>query len=59
MSYAKGIIATAPFMIHFSDGFVYGAGPLTCGVRAVYPKLLFIFHILPVSRQSPFKSLVI
>jgi len=43
------ISAGAPFLIHGSDGYVYGADGLACGVRPVYPKSQFLFHLLPVS----------
>ncbi|KAF9470914.1 hypothetical protein BDN70DRAFT_888629 [Pholiota conissans] len=47
-----GLVASAPFMIHSSLGYVYGAAPLGCGVRAVYPTLMFIFHLLPILLAS-------
>lgn len=43
------ISAGSPFLIKRSDGFVYGADGLTCGVRPVYPRSQFLFHLLPVS----------
>jgi hypothetical protein len=43
------ISAGAPFLIKRSDGFVYGADGLTCGIRPVYPRSQFLFHLLPVS----------
>lgn len=43
------ISAGAPFLINSSEGYVYGADGLACGVRPVYPKLQFLFHLLPVS----------
>ncbi|KAJ3516138.1 hypothetical protein NLJ89_g1317 [Agrocybe chaxingu] len=41
-------IAAAPFLIHDSAGFVYGADGLACGVRSIFPRLQFLFHLLPI-----------
>lgn len=43
------ISASAPFLIHGPEGYVYGADGLACAVRPVYPKSQFFFHLLPVS----------
>ncbi|KIM40010.1 hypothetical protein M413DRAFT_189985 [Hebeloma cylindrosporum] len=44
----SGLMAGAPFLIHGADGYVYGADGLACGVRPVYPKSQFLFHLLPI-----------
>jgi len=41
-------IAGAPFLINEPEGYVYGADGLSCGVRSVYRRLQFFFHLFPV-----------
>jgi len=41
-------VGLIPYMISMSDGPVYGAVGLTCGVRSVYPKTQFFLHLLPI-----------
>ncbi|KAF8150756.1 hypothetical protein B0H34DRAFT_824442 [Crassisporium funariophilum] len=43
---ASVLAASAPFMFKNPEGFVYGADGLACGVRAIFPKMQFLFHIL-------------
>ena len=40
--------AAIPFGIRSSYGSVYGPDEFVCGIRSVFPKLLFFFHLLPV-----------
>ncbi len=46
----KRNLAVIPFFIKLSEGYIYGAGVIACGVRSSYPQLQFIFHILPVRK---------
>ncbi|KAH9481673.1 hypothetical protein JR316_0006200 [Psilocybe cubensis] len=46
------LVAVGPFFVHPEEGYVYGAAGLMCGVRAIFPKALFIFHILPILLAS-------
>jgi hypothetical protein len=46
------LVGVAPLWIHRQEGYVYGPNGLGCGVRQVYPKLQFIFHILPILLAS-------
>lgn len=55
--YAKELAAVAPFVIRLPEGYIYGPGEMVCGVQAVYPKLQFVFHLLPVSQILNFGSL--
>lgn len=50
-------LAVIPFFIKLSEGYIYGAGVIACGVRSSYPQLQFIFHILPVRNLSSLCSL--
>ncbi|KJA26358.1 hypothetical protein HYPSUDRAFT_133126, partial [Hypholoma sublateritium FD-334 SS-4] len=45
-------LAVIPFFIKLSEGYIYGAGVIACGVRSSYPKLQFIFHLLPILLAS-------
>ncbi|KAF9453453.1 hypothetical protein P691DRAFT_800720 [Macrolepiota fuliginosa MF-IS2] len=43
-----GIAASVPFVLHQTGGDIYGPAGLSCGVRDIFPKLQFIFHLLPI-----------
>ncbi|TFK40233.1 hypothetical protein BDQ12DRAFT_488623 [Crucibulum laeve] len=52
------LLAAVPFMMHNPDGFVYGANGFSCGVRAIYPKAEFMFHLLPIFVASVFSAVL-
>ncbi|KAF5359541.1 hypothetical protein D9756_003319 [Leucocoprinus leucothites] len=47
-----GIAASIPFFFHDPAGSIYGPAGLSCGVRAIFPKLDFILHLLPIFLAS-------
>ncbi|KAF4613647.1 hypothetical protein D9613_007870 [Agrocybe pediades] len=42
------LVSLIPFMVQLPDGPIYGVDDLICGVRGIYPKLSFLFHLLPI-----------
>jgi hypothetical protein len=46
------VIATAPLLVHQSLGPLYGISALSCGVKRVYAKQQFLFHLLPIFLAS-------
>lgn len=45
---ANGIPAAVPLALREPEGNIYGPAGLSCGVRDIFPKFQFIFHLLPV-----------
>ncbi|PPQ98759.1 hypothetical protein CVT24_003456 [Panaeolus cyanescens] len=45
-----GVVGALPFAHKQHDGlgFIYGADGLSCGVRSIFPKAQFLFHLLPI-----------
>ncbi|KAF9036172.1 hypothetical protein BJ165DRAFT_619287 [Panaeolus papilionaceus] len=45
-----GVVGALPFAHKQKDGlgFLYGADGLSCGVRSIFPKAQFLFHLLPI-----------
>ncbi|KDR78896.1 hypothetical protein GALMADRAFT_1365568 [Galerina marginata CBS 339.88] len=52
------LIALIPFMLHMPEGHVYGANGLSCSVRQTFPKLQFVFHLLPILLASFFGAIL-
>jgi hypothetical protein len=46
------VIATAPLLAHQPLGPLYGVSALSCGVKRVYAKQQFLFHLLPILLAS-------
>ncbi|KXN91683.1 hypothetical protein AN958_12535 [Leucoagaricus sp. SymC.cos] len=42
------VAASIPFVLHDPEGSIYGPSGLSCGVRDIFPKLQFVFHLLPI-----------
>lgn len=45
---SDSMIASLPLYLPRPSGEIYGISGLSCGVRDIYPKSMFLFHLLPV-----------
>ncbi|KAF7375182.1 hypothetical protein MSAN_00404800 [Mycena sanguinolenta] len=56
---ASGVNAAAPlFTKDTSAGPLYGISGLSCGIREVYPRTLFFFHLFPIFITSIMSALL-
>ncbi|KAF7312149.1 hypothetical protein MIND_00227400 [Mycena indigotica] len=46
------VLAAAPLIQKLDNGAPYGISGLSCGIRKVYPKNMFFFHLLPILLAS-------
>jgi hypothetical protein len=50
------VSASVPLLLHEPEVYIYGPTGLSCGVGAEFPKLQFLFHLLPVSPTDRLSS---
>ncbi|KAJ7183162.1 hypothetical protein C8R46DRAFT_854457, partial [Mycena filopes] len=55
---SAGAFAAAPMYNTPALGPQYGISGLSCGIRAVYPRSLFLFHLLPILITSVISALL-
>jgi len=57
---SAGILAAGPFIDpkQYKFGPGYGASGLSCGVRSVYPKAQFFFHLFPIFVASVLSAIL-
>ncbi|KAJ7220060.1 hypothetical protein GGX14DRAFT_493392 [Mycena pura] len=55
---ATGVIAAAPMFQTLALGPRYGISGLSCGIRTVYPKSMFFFHLFPILLCSIISALL-
>jgi len=46
------LMGAIPFGIRFPEGAAYGPDGVICGIRSIFPKLQFFFHLLPILLSS-------
>ncbi|KAF7327452.1 hypothetical protein MKEN_00323300 [Mycena kentingensis (nom. inval.)] len=54
----SGLLAAAPLLMKHERGPVYGISGLSCGIRNVYTKEMFFFHLLPILATSILSALL-
>lgn len=52
------MIAAVPFVLPHPEGHIYGEDGFACGIRDVYPKHQFLFHLLPIFVASFLSALL-
>jgi hypothetical protein len=48
---ADSVTAVAPMLVKQPLGPLYGISAFTCGVKRIYAKQQFLFHLLPVGSE--------